>query len=68
VVATANPTSRTEDITSKLVLSNVEVLAAGTRGRQAGHPARLRAAEVAHREEASRARPAGSGATAAALC
>lgn len=34
VVATANPTSRTEDITSKLVLSNVEVLAAGTRLEQ----------------------------------
>jgi pilus assembly protein CpaB len=34
VVATANPTSRTEDITSKLVLSNVEVLTAGTRLEQ----------------------------------
>lgn len=34
VVATANPTSRTEDITTKVVLQNVEVLAAGTRLEQ----------------------------------
>jgi pilus assembly protein CpaB len=34
VVATANPTTRSEDITSKVVLSNVEVLAAGTRLEQ----------------------------------
>jgi pilus assembly protein CpaB len=34
VVATANPTNRTEDITTKVVLSNVEVLAAGTRLEQ----------------------------------
>ena len=34
VVATANPTSRSEDITTKVVLSNVEVLAAGTRLEQ----------------------------------
>src|SRR6188472_387621 len=31
VVATANPSSRSEDITTKVVLQNVEVLAAGTR-------------------------------------
>jgi pilus assembly protein CpaB len=31
VVATANPTSKSEDITTKVVLQNVEVLAAGTR-------------------------------------
>jgi pilus assembly protein CpaB len=31
VVATANPTNKSEDITSKVVLMNVEVLAAGTR-------------------------------------
>jgi pilus assembly protein CpaB len=31
VVATASPTSRAEDMTSKVVLQNVEVLAAGTR-------------------------------------
>ena len=42
VVATHNPTNRAEDMTSKVVLSNVEVLTAGTRlehdtqGRQAG--------------------------------
>ena len=34
VVATANPSSRSEDITTKVVLSNVEVLAAGTRLEQ----------------------------------
>jgi pilus assembly protein CpaB len=34
VIATANPSSRTEDITTKVVLSNVEVLAAGTRLEQ----------------------------------
>ena len=34
VVATANPTSRSEDITTKVVLSNVEVLASGTRLEQ----------------------------------
>lgn len=34
VVATASPTSRPEDTTSKVVLSNVEVLAAGTRLEQ----------------------------------
>ena len=34
VIATANPTSRSEDITAKVVLSNVEVLAAGTRLEQ----------------------------------
>jgi len=34
VVATANPSSRAEDITTKVVLSNVEVLAAGTRLEQ----------------------------------
>lgn len=34
VVATANPTSRSEDITSKVVLANVEVLTAGTRFEQ----------------------------------
>jgi pilus assembly protein CpaB len=34
VVCTANPTTRTEDITSKVVLSNVEVLTAGTRLEQ----------------------------------
>jgi pilus assembly protein CpaB len=34
VVATANATSRSEDITTKVVLSNVEVLAAGTRLEQ----------------------------------
>lgn len=34
VVATASPTNRPEDMTSKLVLSNVEVLAAGTRLEQ----------------------------------
>jgi pilus assembly protein CpaB len=34
VVATANPTSRSEDITTKVVLSNVEVLTAGTRLEQ----------------------------------
>jgi pilus assembly protein CpaB len=34
VVATGNPTSRSEDITAKVVLSNVEVLAAGTRLEQ----------------------------------
>lgn len=34
VVCTANPTSRPEDITSKVVLSNVEVLTAGTRLEQ----------------------------------
>jgi pilus assembly protein CpaB len=34
VVCTANPTSRTEDITTKVVLSNVEVLTAGTRLEQ----------------------------------
>jgi pilus assembly protein CpaB len=34
VVATANPTSRSEDITTKVVLQNVEVLAAGTRLEQ----------------------------------
>ena len=34
VVATANPTSRIEDITTKVVLQNVEVLAAGTRLEQ----------------------------------
>jgi pilus assembly protein CpaB len=34
VVATANPTTRTEDITTKVVLQNVEVLAAGTRLEQ----------------------------------
>jgi pilus assembly protein CpaB len=34
VIATANPTSRSEDITTKVVLSNVEVLAAGTRLEQ----------------------------------
>ena len=31
VVATQSPTSETEDMTSKVVLSNVEVLTAGTR-------------------------------------
>ena len=30
-MATANPTTRSEDITTKVVLQNVEVLAAGTR-------------------------------------
>jgi pilus assembly protein CpaB len=34
VVATANPTTRAEDITTKVVLQNVEVLAAGTRLEQ----------------------------------
>lgn len=34
VVCTANPTNRPEDITSKVVLSNVEVLTAGTRLEQ----------------------------------
>ena len=34
VIATANPTTRSEDITTKVVLSNVEVLAAGTRLEQ----------------------------------
>jgi pilus assembly protein CpaB len=34
VVATANPSSRSEDITTKVVLQNVEVLAAGTRLEQ----------------------------------
>jgi pilus assembly protein CpaB len=34
VVCTANPSSRTEDITSKVVLQNVEVLTAGTRLEQ----------------------------------
>jgi pilus assembly protein CpaB len=34
VVATANPTSRPEDVTSKVVLSNVQVLASGTRLEQ----------------------------------
>jgi pilus assembly protein CpaB len=34
VIATANPSSRSEDITTKVVLSNVEVLAAGTRLEQ----------------------------------
>jgi pilus assembly protein CpaB len=34
VVATANPSSRTEDMTSKVVLTNVEVLTAGTRIEQ----------------------------------
>jgi pilus assembly protein CpaB len=34
VVATANPSSRSEDITTKVVLSNVEVLASGTRLEQ----------------------------------
>jgi len=34
VVATASPSSRSEDMTSKVVLSNVEVLAAGTRLEQ----------------------------------
>ena len=36
VVATANPSSRSEDITSKVVLANVEVLTAGTRLEQNG--------------------------------
>jgi pilus assembly protein CpaB len=36
VVATANPTNKAEDITTKVVLSNVEVLAAGTRLEQEG--------------------------------
>jgi pilus assembly protein CpaB len=34
VVATANPSTRAEDITTKVVLQNVEVLAAGTRLEQ----------------------------------
>ena len=34
VVATASPTSRTEDATSKVILSNVQVLTAGTRLEQ----------------------------------
>jgi pilus assembly protein CpaB len=34
VVCTANPSTRNEDITSKVVLSNVEVLTAGTRLEQ----------------------------------
>ena len=34
VVATASPSSRSEDMTSKVVLANVEVLAAGTRLEQ----------------------------------
>jgi pilus assembly protein CpaB len=34
VVATANPSNRAEDITTKVVLTNVEVLAAGTRLEQ----------------------------------
>jgi pilus assembly protein CpaB len=34
VVATANPSNRSEDITTKVVLQNVEVLAAGTRLEQ----------------------------------
>lgn len=34
VVATASPTSRVEDMTSKVVLSNVQVLTAGTRLEQ----------------------------------
>jgi pilus assembly protein CpaB len=34
VVATANPSNRAEDITTKVVLANVEVLAAGTRLEQ----------------------------------
>ena len=34
VLATASPTSRTEDTTSKVVLSNVQVLTAGTRLEQ----------------------------------
>ncbi len=36
VVATANPSNRSEDVTSKVVLSNVEVLTAGTRLEQNG--------------------------------
>jgi pilus assembly protein CpaB len=36
VVATANPSNRAEDVTTKVVLSNVEVLAAGTRLEQEG--------------------------------
>jgi pilus assembly protein CpaB len=34
VVATANPTNQTADVTSKLILSNVQVLTAGTRLEQ----------------------------------
>jgi pilus assembly protein CpaB len=34
VVATANPTNQTGDVTSKLILSNVQVLTAGTRLEQ----------------------------------
>jgi pilus assembly protein CpaB len=34
VVATANPSTRPEDVTSKVVLSNVQVLTAGTRLEQ----------------------------------
>src|SRR5438067_1166021 len=34
VLTTANPTSRAEDVTTKVVLSNVEVLTAGTRMEQ----------------------------------
>src|SRR5687767_1660306 len=34
VLATANPTGQTEDVTSKVILSNVQVLTAGTRMEQ----------------------------------
>ncbi len=34
VVATANPTNQTSDVTSKVILSNVQVLTAGTRLEQ----------------------------------
>ena len=36
VLATASPTEKREDMTTKLVLSNVQVLAAGTKLEQDG--------------------------------
>lgn len=46
VVATASPTSRTEDTTSKVVLTNVQVLAAGTKMEQDGEQGKPMAVNV----------------------
>jgi pilus assembly protein CpaB len=46
VVATANPTDRKEDITSKVVLTDVQVLAAGTKMEQNGDKGKPMAVSV----------------------
>src|SRR5919201_1772628 len=46
VVATVNPTQQQEDITSKVVLTDVQVLAAGTNMEQNGHKEKPMAVSV----------------------